>query len=794
MSRLRGSSRSHTSFSSLSPLADTPPTPATPQSHKYRQLTLVPQMRSMKQRSPRDASKAAPARSSSLSAATLDVDSNETSGSASQLRKQRTLDSFLVPQLTAEQRRQQRRERRQERNAVSAKQRTATTVSVYGGEEAVEDVRQNRLRTEAEARERHRVLKDERMYSEDEEDIPLFRIAPPALPTFYPAPTTPSSSTQSQSSLPSSLSSSAMPSSASPARLLKNEDDDEWDDIPVFVLQQPQSKPPLPPPPPQPSILPAPCDPLSLVQQAAPHRPQPPPLSPPPLHADTAARVPPAASNPFAQSKLLDLSVSMKAEYDDAPRVRLPLSQILQSLSDAKSAAGTTQRPPSAFTRVKDELMQSTSDKENRSPTITTPLITAQPTRPLQAQRSPLPSLSSPPPLESATQRDCPAIERHSSAAFEHSMDSISSVEEEGATSQQSRVKRERVAPVDDIEDELEARPYKRERRAIRRTALFPSREHISRSSSIAPSRPSATQNASPLFALPPPSRHLHQPQPVHPLDGTSPLLRSPPPAASSLPYPLPLPSSHNASYAGPVESWPLAFPQAEDEVKQAGSRYSFRGISELQGQAAVNYGQLFQPKTKRKRATSKQAEEGGRQAKTEKTKAKRKNPTAKKRRKSEGKVESADEGADDEEAEDRGRKSSDKQRGQQKKKRASGRWTTVNHVRTYIVGGRRLVGSAAYMAYQQASGGGSKKKTATSKATKRKASGRGKKAKKERRNQPDGDDSGEEEWQPGDGTEGKVSGSGADSGSGSGDESAGSLADFIVDDHFIEPASSENE
>ena len=61
--------------------------------------------------------------------------------------------------------------------------------------------------------------------------------------------------------------------------------------------------------------------------------------------------------------------------------------------------------------------------------------------------------------------------------------------------------------------------------------------------------------------------------------------------------------------------------------------------------------------------------------------------------------------------------------------------------------------------------------------------------AKREGKRRTEGSDSGEEEWQPGDGD-----GSCAEMGV-SGDESAGSMADFIVDDDdIIESASSDGE
>ena len=742
-------------------------------------------MKTIKTRSPRSSSKPTLTRAASL-ASTRDADaSNTAAATASQPRKQKTLDSFLVPkthQLTAEQRRQQRRERRERKERIAPANGAAhhtAAVGVDGVEE--EDGRQRRMK-EAEIRERQRAMKEERMDSDDEEDIPLFRITPPTLPSSMPAPSTPSSSSQSQSSMPSSLSSSlslTTPSTASPARRLKDEDDDddEWDQIPAFVLQPQQSR--LPPPlrPPHLQALPAPHQPPPLVPETMLSRPPPPSV---PFSSTASPVTAPATVNPFAQSTSVSLSSTnapIKGEWDDTPRVRLPLSQILQSLSEAKAAV-----------RVKLETGLSLHNKENRPPFIADPITATPPAKLINALHSSPPSLSSPPPLEQATQREPSALQRQSSAASEQSVDSISSVEDQGPVIRRNRVKRERLrAPTDDIEDEHNSR-QRNGADCITRAALFPPRDHTShQSSSSSVPTSSAGHPAPSFFALPPSARSLHQPQPVHPHNGISQLLTSPP-APSFQPDRVlsSHPSSHDRPlYAGPVESWPLPFPQPEDDSKQPseafGGGYSFRGISELQGQAAVNYGQIFQPKSKRKRRSSEQKEQDEQRAATVKPEKKKKKAGSSKRRKTEGE-------ADDEEEAKEERKDGggERKKGGLKKKRPSGRWCTVNGVRTYIVGGRRLIGSAAYMAYKQENGGSSSsKKDKTTKATKRKGSAKKRKAKKERR-RPDGSDS-EAEWQPGDAE---------DSGGGeseSGDESMGSLADFIVGDDFIESASSED-
>ena len=815
MSRLRG--RSHSSTSSLSTVSETPLTPSTAHSHSYRQLTLVPQMKSVKPRSPHTPTEASLTRAASL-ASTRDIDADHSATatvSSSQPRKQKTLDSFLVPktqQLTAEQRRQQRRERKERRERTNAahnsRHRTAAVTVDVGGDEE-DDARQQRLRKEAEARERARALKEERMDSEDEEDIPLFRIAPPALPSLLPAPSTPSSSSQSQSSLPSSLSSSAIP--ASPVRRLKDEeDDDEWDQIPSFVLQPQQRHAHLPTPRLSAVLTPYQPPPLASTYVALHPLPAlsarlPPPPPPPPAAAAAAS----AAVNPFAQSTSSSLSssaASVKAEWDDAPRVRLPLSQMLQSLSEAKAAVDLVQKPSTVSERIKREHSPLSLGKENAPP----PAAPGTHAKPITAQRARPPSPSSPPPLEAATQRDDTALQRHSSITSEQSIDSISSVEVEGTVTRPDRVKRERAwAQPDDIEDEGEPQQQQqhqqlRQASVLSREALFASSSNASHPpASSAVLMPSAGQAASSFFSLPPPVRSLHQPQPLHPHSGLSPLLASPPPASFHPHQPSPpLSTSHNPLYAGRVESWPLAFPQAEDEHKQpagvAGSGYSFRGISELQGQAAINYGSIFQPKPKRKRRDSEQTEDNGREVRSDSKQRKKKQPSSK-RRKSEANG-GAEEG-DDELAGEEGKEARTDRKKGQKKRRSSGRWCTVNGQRCYIVGGRRLIGSAAYMAYRKESGESSsnsskkeKKKKTKTKATKKGSKKKKKKkggTKKEGTKQTDGSDSGEEEWQPG--HEEGSGGEGSGGSGGSGDESAGSLAEFIVDDDFIEPASSDD-
>ena len=104
------------------------------------------------------------------------------------------------------------------------------------------------------------------------------------------------------------------------------------------------------------------------------------------------------------------------------------------------------------------------------------------------------------------------------------------------------------------------------------------------------------------------------------------------------VPFPTHRPPSPTASeYAGPIESRSLASPHADEAVGQAaaaaGGGYSFRGISELHGQASVNYGQLFQPKAKRRRSSS---GDGGGERKEEVSRDKK--PSKTRKRKAAGK------------------------------------------------------------------------------------------------------------------------------------------------------------